>query len=132
MFYLNSVSLPTRHRSLSHCSLLDRVMMAANACVSTPFLLFLVCLVLAVLCPYCDAVTKPMQPLADPAAVTVVGNARFTVLTSHIIRMEWSASKQWQDSATWAINYRLQSVPAFKLSQNWRRKELKVRLVDRE
>ena len=92
--------------------------MVASKCVVTPHLLLLVFLVVALLCPSCDAATKPMQPLADPAAITVVGNARFTVLTSHILRLEWSASQQWQDSASWAVNYRLQPVPAFDLTHN--------------
>ncbi|MFZ2024639.1 MAG: hypothetical protein WAV06_23050, partial [Terracidiphilus sp.] len=31
------------------------------------------------------------NPVADPKAVVTVGNARFTVLTPQLIRMEWSA-----------------------------------------
>ena len=33
------------------------------------------------------------QPIADPAAVVTVGNARFTVLTPEMIRIQYSSQR---------------------------------------
>ena len=59
-----------------------------------------------------------MQPRADPRAIVLAGNARFTVLTPFVIRLEYSATHQWQDSATFAINYRLLPIAPFKRTSN--------------
>jgi hypothetical protein len=48
------------------------------------------------------------NPVADPKAVVTVGNARFTVLTPQLIRMEWSADGKFEDHASFVfINRRL-------------------------
>ena len=54
------------------------------------------------------------NPVAAPEATVVKGNARFTVLTDRLIRMEWAADGQFQDNATLAIVNRNLPVPAFK------------------
>ena len=41
-----------------------------------------------------------VDPKADARAVVVSGNARFTVLTPQLIRMEWSESGLFEDRAT--------------------------------
>ena len=56
------------------------------------------------------------DPLADPAAVVVCGNARFTVLTDRLIRMEWSEDGKFEDHATLAVINRKLPVPSFKKS----------------
>ena len=45
------------------------------------------------------------DPRANPASVVVAGNgsARFTVLTSRLIRLEWSAGGVFEDRETLAI-----------------------------
>ena len=54
------------------------------------------------------------EPRADPAAIVVVGSARFTVLTSRLIRMEYASSKnQFEDRPTLAFVNRKQPVPKF-------------------
>ncbi len=58
------------------------------------------------------------NPVADPAAVVVAGNARFTVLTDRLIRMEWSEDGRFEDRATLAVVNRCLPVPAFKVSQS--------------
>ncbi|MCQ2135954.1 MAG: glycosyl hydrolase family 31, partial [Bacteroidales bacterium] len=58
------------------------------------------------------------NPVAKPQAVVVQGNARFTVLTSRLIRMEWSQDGKWEDNATLAIVNRDLDVPAFKVSKS--------------
>ncbi|MEI3554932.1 MAG: hypothetical protein V8Q54_10205 [Alistipes senegalensis] len=40
------------------------------------------------------------NPEADPRAVVEAGNARFTVLTPQLIRMEWSKDGRFEDRAT--------------------------------
>src|SRR5437879_5913602 len=40
------------------------------------------------------------DPVADPKAVVRVGNARFTVLTPQLIRMEWAADGKFEDHAS--------------------------------
>ena len=40
------------------------------------------------------------NPKADPRAVVEAGNARFTVLTPQLIRMEWSEDGRFEDRAT--------------------------------
>ena len=50
------------------------------------------------------------NPVADPAAVVLAGNARLTVLTPQMIRMEWSANKQFEDHASMVfLNRKLRS-----------------------
>ncbi len=38
----------------------------------------------------------PYNPVANPEAVVLSGNARFTVLTPNLIRMEYSSSGSWR------------------------------------
>ncbi|HLW82455.1 MAG TPA: hypothetical protein VKS20_10495, partial [Candidatus Acidoferrales bacterium] len=37
---------------------------------------------------------------ADPRAMVVSGQARFTVLTSQLIRLEWTEDKRFEDHAS--------------------------------
>ena len=53
------------------------------------------------------------NPKADPAAQVVCGNARFTVLTDRLIRMEWAEDGRFEDNATLGIINRELPVPAF-------------------
>lgn len=54
-----------------------------------------------------------LNPVADPAAVVTSGNARFTVLTSQMIRIQYSQTAQFEDRATFAIVNRHLPVPEF-------------------
>ena len=54
------------------------------------------------------------DPVADESAVIVVGNARFTVLTDRLIRMEWAKDGKFEDNATLGIVNRRLPVPAFE------------------
>ena len=51
---------------------------------------------------------------ADPKAVVEVGSARFTVLASNLIRMEWDSTRQFTDKASLFIVNRNLPVPVFK------------------
>jgi hypothetical protein len=51
------------------------------------------------------------DPLADPQAVVMIGNARFTVLTPQLIRMEWSPDGKFEDHASLVFLNRKLPVP---------------------
>ena len=58
------------------------------------------------------------NPLADPDAVVISGNARFTVLTPRLIRMEWSENGSFEDRATLGVVNRRLDVPEFTVKKN--------------
>lgn len=58
-------------------------------------------------------------PVANPEAVVISGNARFTVLTPELVRIEYSDNGQFEDRATFAIQNRdLDVVPDFTKSED--------------
>ena len=69
---------------------------------------------LFVLLPLC--VWAQDNPVAAPGAVVTVGNARFTVLTDRLIRMEWAADGVFEDRASLAIVNRNLPVPKYSYS----------------
>ncbi len=54
-----------------------------------------------------------MHPLANPKAVVTSGQARFTVLTPRLIRMEWTAALPFIDNATLTVINRDLPVPRY-------------------
>ena len=56
------------------------------------------------------------QPVANPDAVVVTGKARFTVLTSRLIRLEYDKNGRFQDASSQPFWYRNQPVPSFEQS----------------
>jgi len=60
------------------------------------------------------ALEKPV-PKADPGAVVRSGEARFTVLTPQLLRLEWSANSQFTDDATLVFLNRRLPVPPFQV-----------------
>jgi alpha-glucosidase len=56
------------------------------------------------------------NPVADPKAVVALGNARFTVLTPQLIRMEWAADGKFEDHASFVFLNRRMPVPKFENS----------------
>ena len=55
------------------------------------------------------------DPKPNPGSVVKVGQARFTVLTSHLIRMEWGDTN---DAATFAFINRNIPTPQFNTSKD--------------
>jgi alpha-glucosidase (family GH31 glycosyl hydrolase) len=53
------------------------------------------------------------SPVADPSAVVTLGQARFTVLTPELIRMEWAADGKFEDHASFVFLNRRLLVPKF-------------------
>src|SRR5262245_4471073 len=54
------------------------------------------------------------KPVANTQAVTTVPNARFTVLTDRIIRLEYSQANAFEDRPSQVFLYREQPVPEFE------------------
>lgn len=51
------------------------------------------------------------NPKADEKAIVTCGNARFTVLTPQMIRIEYSAKVAFEDRATFTVVNRKLTVP---------------------
>lgn len=65
------------------------------------------------------AAVSAANPVANPEAVVVSGNARFTVLTPEMIRIEYSDKGVFEDRATFAIqNRRMDAIPRFTTSED--------------
>ena len=58
------------------------------------------------------------NPVADPAAVVVLGNARFTVLTPQMIRMEWAADGKFEDHPSFVFLNRHLPLPKLTHSEH--------------
>ena len=58
------------------------------------------------------------QPQADPEATVICGQARFTVLTPRLIRMEWEENGAFEDRASLAVINRQLEVPSFKVKRS--------------
>lgn len=69
------------------------------------------------------------DPVANPKAQVVSGNARFTVLTDRLIRMEWSENGKFEDNATLAIINRNLPVPAFTTAKSGSGVQIKTSAV---
>ncbi len=57
------------------------------------------------------------DPIADPRAVVVAGPARFTVLTSRLIRMEYAPDGRFEDRPSQAFWFRRQPVPDYHVER---------------
>ncbi|MBI3406173.1 MAG: DUF5110 domain-containing protein [Acidobacteria bacterium] len=57
---------------------------------------------------------QEQNPAADSRAVVVSGQARFTVLTPQLLRVEWSATNQFEDHASLVFLNRRLPVPEFR------------------
>ena len=58
------------------------------------------------------------NPVADPKATVIIGNARFTVLTPELIRMEWAADRKFEDHASFVFINRHLPVPRFEATKS--------------
>jgi alpha-glucosidase len=65
---------------------------------------------------HAPATGEANDPVADPKAVVTYGNARFTVLTPELIRMEWAADGKFEDHASFVFLNRRLPVPEFEVT----------------
>ena len=66
--------------------------------------------------PVASGAALPDNPVADPKAIVTLGNARFTVLTPQLIRMEWSADGKFEDHASFVFINRRLPVPEYEVT----------------
>ena len=57
---------------------------------------------------------EKLNPVADPRSVVTIGDARFTVLTPQLIRMEWAEDKKFEDHPSFVFLNRRMPVPTFR------------------
>jgi alpha-glucosidase (family GH31 glycosyl hydrolase) len=62
-------------------------------------------------------ITIPYTPIANQGAIVLAPKARFTVLTSRLIRLEYSPDDQFNDQPSQIFWYRQQPVPEFEVLQ---------------
>ncbi|MBO4589461.1 MAG: DUF5110 domain-containing protein [Bacteroidaceae bacterium] len=77
-------------------------------------------LLLAIACMAFVAATSVRaenNPVADPDAIVLSGNMRFTVLTPQMIRIQYSPTARFEDRATFGIVNRRLPVPAFTVEK---------------
>lgn len=72
------------------------------------------------------AQTAEDNPVANPDAVVVSGNARFTVLGSRLLRMEWAENGRFEDRATLGVVNRNMPVPAYTARRSGKRLTIKT------
>ena len=70
-------------------------------------------LVATLLSAFSGLYAQKNNPVAAPEAIVVCGNARFTVLTDRLVRMEWAQDGTFEDRASLAVVNREMPVPAF-------------------
>ncbi len=62
-----------------------------------------------------ERIRLPGDPVAAPAAEVRIGSARFTVLTSRLLRLEWAPEGAFDDRPTYAFPNRRAEVPSFEV-----------------
>src|SRR5258708_9286812 len=60
-----------------------------------------------------DRLKMPGNPVANVNSMITHGQARFTLLTPRLIRLEWSPTCQFEDRGTYAFPNRQAEPPAF-------------------
>ena len=65
-----------------------------------------------------DYLHLPFDPTPNPTAVVTAGSVRFTVLTDRLLRLEYSATGQFEDRPSQAFWFRNQPAPAFDVRRS--------------
>jgi len=65
------------------------------------------------------------EPAANPQSVVVSGEARFTILTPRLLRLEWSENGQFEERGTFAFPTRYATAPQFTV-----RREGQLLIID--
>ena len=66
----------------------------------------------------------PFQPIPNPTALVCGPNVRFTILTSRLIRLEFSPQDRFEDRPSQAFWYRQQPLPEFETRRSASRLEI--------
>ncbi|OAQ41998.1 hypothetical protein A5893_02435 [Pedobacter psychrophilus] len=78
-------------------------------------------IILLILILNISALKAQNNPISNPSSVIKVDNARFTVLTSGLIRMEWDSLGVFEDEATQVVLNRNLDKPDFKVKNSGKR-----------
>ena len=78
---------------------------------------FFMLLLAALLTQAALAQNESNNPRAQYGAIVVSGNARFTILTDRLVRMEWAENSAFEDRASLTIVNRNLPVPRFNKTQ---------------
>ena len=63
--------------------------------------------------PFFERIKLHGKPVANPDSIIVHGQARFTLLTPRLIRLEWATNSQFEDRSTFAFPSRFADAPTF-------------------
>ncbi|MBR3075377.1 MAG: DUF5110 domain-containing protein [Bacteroidales bacterium] len=74
-------------------------------------------MILSLLTTLLAIIAQPNNPVAKEEATICCGNARFTVLTDRLVRMEWAEDARFEDRASLAIVNRQLPVPSLKVTR---------------
>jgi len=77
-------------------------------------------LLAVVVVSFCASAAGNERVLSDPSTIVYEGQARFTILSTRLIRLEWSATKEFVDAKTWLVQSRQiqDQPPAFNVTRN--------------
>ncbi|NQV14699.1 DUF5110 domain-containing protein [bacterium] len=75
---------------------------------------FILLLIISCLIMISSLIAMEYDPVANPKAIVISENARFTILTPRVIRMEWSEDGKFEDHASLVFVNRNLPVPKFK------------------
>ena len=65
------------------------------------------------ICLMAGSIMSALSPKANPGATVVLGNARFTMLTDRLIRLEYARHGNFEDRETLSFAHRALPVPKF-------------------
>ena len=74
-------------------------------------------MILSLLTALLAIIAQPNNPVAKEEATICCSNARFTVLTDRLVRMEWAEDARFEDRASLAIVNRQLPVPSLKVTR---------------
>ena len=70
-------------------------------------------IIVAQVCLMAGSILSAPSPKANPGATVVIGNARFTMLTERLLRLEYAAHANFEDRETLSFAHRALPVPKF-------------------
>lgn len=76
--------------------------------------------------PFFNRIRMEGNPVAHANSIVICGRARFTVLTTRLIRLEWSTTGEFEDRGTFAFPNRYIEVSPFSTELNDSQLELKT------
>ncbi len=79
--------------------------------------------------PFFERLRIQGNPVANSGCIITCGQARFTILTARLIRLEWAREGQFEDRSTFAFPNRYAEVPKFSSARNGSAVEIKTEFL---